>query len=502
MLYRLCRLSLPLVCLTLACLAVGTARADNELFPPTPTAKAAIDFDGRGFIVQGKRVFVVAGALHYSRVPRALWRDRLLRIKRAGYNTVQTYTFWSYHETREGQYDFSGDKDLDAYLKLIHSMNMYAIVRIGPYVNAEWSGGGWPVWLRFKPGLVVRDDNKLFLAAMDRWLDHLMPIVAANQITRGGPVIMVQLENEDPRGGGTDLPNPYFVHLRNKALALGMVVPHFFSGLNHSDNPAGGGPLDLTDRRSPWYSTEFWTGWINVYGSEPGKADRLERATWRVLANGGAGYTHYTMAGGTNFDGWNCDEQGTNYDFGAPIGQAGDNRDVYYRLKRAATFGTSFSDVLANSVNVGDKYANVAQGVPVTARQSPAGTIVFLNNADGGGPVKTQVEGSGRSRLSHGRAADVGAGRGRPHRRELRPGARRQAGPGGGARPGRQPAGPRHDAGRLRAARRSVRSPPVRARRARQAQGTAGGHQSHLLRRPTMPSRRPCSTRATRPSAC
>ena len=392
LLYRL-----PLVCLILACLAAnlngGTARADNELFPPAPTAKASIDFDGRGFIVQGKRVFVVAGALHYSRVPRALWRDRLLRIKRAGYNTVQTYTFWSYHETREGQYDFSGDKDLDAYLKLIHSMNMYAIVRIGPYVNAEWSGGGWPVWLRFKPGLVVRDDNKLFLAAMDRWLDHLMPIIAANQITRGGPVIMMQLENEDPRGGGTDLTNPYFVHLRNKALALGMVVPHFFSGLNHSDNPAGGGPLGLEGRRSPWYSTEFWTGWINVYGSEPSKADRLDRATWRVLANGGAGYTHYTMAGGTNFDAWNCDEQGTNYDFGAPIGQAGDNRDVYYRLKRAATFGTSFSDVLANSVNVGDKYANVAQGVPVTARQSPAGTIVFLNNSDGGGPVKTQVKG-------------------------------------------------------------------------------------------------------------
>ncbi len=386
-------LLLCLVCLALICLALHPTHADNELFQPTPAAKASIDFDGRGFLIGGKRTFVVAGALHYSRVPRALWRDRLLRIKRAGYNTVQTYAFWSYHETREGQYDFSGDKDLDAYLKLIHSMGMYAIVRIGPYVNAEWSGGGWPVWLRFKPGVIVRDNDKPFLTVMDHWLDHLMPIVTANQVTRGGSVIMVQLENEDPRGGGTDLTNPYFVHLRNKALALGMVVPHFFSGLNHSDNPAQGGPLDLTNRHSPWYSTEFWTGWINVYGSEPGKADHLERATWRVLANGGAGYTHYTMAGGTNFDGWNCDEQGTNYDFGAPIGQAGDNRDVYYRLKRAATFGTSFSDILADSKNVGDQYANVAQGVPVTARQSPAGTIVFLNNADGGGPVKTQVKG-------------------------------------------------------------------------------------------------------------
>ncbi len=269
------------------------------------------------------------------------------------------------------------------------------------------TGGGWPVWLRFKPGLIVRDDNAPFLTAMDRWLDHLLPIVARNQITHGGPVIMVQLENEDTRGAGTDLvyhsqrgndprdgqPNPYFVHLRNKALSLGITVPHFFSGLNHSDNPAGREPLDLTGRTSPWYSTEFWTGWINVYGSEPGKAARLDEATWRVLAYGGAGYTHYTIAGGTNFDGWNCDEQGTNYDFGAPIGQTGDLRDIYYRVKRAAQFGTSFSDILANSVNVGEQYAGVATGVSVTARQSPAGTIIFLDNSWGGSAVTTQVKG-------------------------------------------------------------------------------------------------------------
>ncbi len=217
----------------------------------------------------------------------------------------------------------------------------------------------------------------------------------------------MQLENEDTRGAGTDLtihsrrendprdgqPNPYFVHLRNKALALGIQVPHFFSGLNHSDNPAGAGPLDLTGRTSPWYSTEFWTGWINVYGSEPGRAAKLEQATWRVLAYGGAGYTHYTIAGGTNFDGWNCDEQGTNYDFGAPIGQTGDLRDVYYRVKRAALFGTSFSEILANSVNVGAQYAGAAAGVAVTARQSPAGTIVFLDNSGGTSAVTTQVQG-------------------------------------------------------------------------------------------------------------
>ena len=400
-------------CLLLTCLVVspvfaaGFPGSNDNLFPSAPAARPFIDFDGKGFLVQGRRTFIVAGSLHYSRVPRTLWRDRLLRIKRAGYNTVQTYTFWNYHELREGQYDFSGDKDFEAYLKLIHSLGMYAIIRIGPYVNAEWEGGGWPVWLRFKPGLIVREDNAPFLTAMDRWMDHLLPIVAREQITRGGPIIMVQLENEDTRGSGTDLtyhtrrendpregqPNPYFVHLRNKALSLGITVPHFFSGLNHSDNPAGREPLDLTGRTSPWYSTEFWTGWINVYGSEPGKAARLEEATWRVLAYGGAGYTHYTIAGGTNFDGWNCDEQGTNYDFGAPIGQTGDLRDIYYRVKRAALFGSSFSGILANSVNVGERFGSVAAGVSVSARQSPEGTIVFLDNSWGNRAVATQVKG-------------------------------------------------------------------------------------------------------------
>ena len=95
-----------------------------------------------------------------------MWRDRLLRIKRAGYNTVQTYTFWNYHEPEEGRFEFSGEKDLNAYLQLVHSMGLYAIVRMGPYVNAEWDTGGLPVWLRFKPGLRPMSDNGPFYAAV------------------------------------------------------------------------------------------------------------------------------------------------------------------------------------------------------------------------------------------------------------------------------------------------------------------------------------------------
>ena len=140
-------------------------------------------------------------------MPRALWRDRLLRFKRAGFNCVEVYTFWNWHEPQEGKFDFTGDHDLDAYLKLVHEMGMYAICRVGPYYCAEWDSGGYPLWLRFKPGLRVREDDPPFLNAVDHFFDRLIPIVAANQISRGGSVILVQLENEGA-SWGTDEAEP------------------------------------------------------------------------------------------------------------------------------------------------------------------------------------------------------------------------------------------------------------------------------------------------------
>ena len=116
---------------------------------------------------------------------------------------------------------------------------------------------------------------------------------------------MVQMENEHVlgggAGGGTDMPNAYYKRYYEHARKAGLEVPLFFSGLNHSDDPAGGEPFDTSQRTSPWYSTEFWTGWVGRYGMEPERAKKLERATWKVIAYGGAGYTHYTMAGGTDF---------------------------------------------------------------------------------------------------------------------------------------------------------------------------------------------------------
>ena len=365
--------------------AFGFPDANDSIFPAAPSARKFIDFDGRGFLIHGKRTFIVAGEMHYSRIPRAQWRTRLLRIKRAGYNTIQTYAFWNFHEPQEGKFNFSGDRDLDAYLKLIHSLGMYAIVRMGPYVNAEWDTGGLPVWLRFKPGLIPMNDDPPFWEAVNPYFDKLIPILAANQITRGGPIIMVQMENENNRGGGTDLPDTYYSKYRDRVARGGITVPSFFSGLNHSDHPAGDDPFDTSQRTSPWYTTEFWTGWISRYGVDEDRGRKLERETWKIIAYGGAGYTHYMLSGGSDFDTWNNSEQAASYDFGAPIGQTGDLRGDYYWVKRAAMFAGSFPAVLADSVATegGGGLAPTNGGVRLTSRTGRAGAIVFLDNNNG-----------------------------------------------------------------------------------------------------------------------
>lgn len=381
----------------LGLLLIGTtaqlARADDGIFPPAPAAAPYINFDGRGFLLNGKRTFIASGGMEYCRVPRALWRDRLLRLKRAGFNCVEIYNMWNFHEPKKGQFDFSGDHDLDAFLKMVKAMDLYAIVRVGPYVCAEWDSGGYPVWLRFEPGVRVREANPQFEAAVDRYWEKLIPIVAANQINRGGAVILVQLENEHPQGWGKEMPNAYFTHLRDKAVSLGLQVPYFFSGLHHGSDPAGNGPWSSTGRTNPWFTTEFWSVWYDRYGQTKADADTYDRRMWKVLAYGGNGLNFYMLYGGTNFASWNDDEDTSSYDYGAAIGQAGDLRPTFYRFKRAALFARSFQTVLEDSDNATETYKSAATDatIRVTARQSPAGTILFLDN-NGTQPVKTQVK--------------------------------------------------------------------------------------------------------------
>jgi beta-galactosidase len=312
---------------------------DVGMFPPTVPARPYINFDGRGFIIHGRRIFIASGSMHYARVPRALWAGRLLKMKRAGFNTVETYIFWSYQEPRAGQFDFKGRHNLAAFLNLVHKLGLYAILRVGPYCDGEWSQGGWPVWLRFIPGLAVRRADKPFLNAVNGYFNKLLPIVAAHQINHGGAVIMVQLENEDSQGWGNVIPNGYYKFLYAKARAMGIDVPMFFSGMHHGTNAAGAGPWSTRHRTCPWLTTEMHTGWFNLYRTHPPWLSRLtHQAMWQVIAYGGNGYDAYLAVGGTTPSFYVNGPVGPSYDFCAPIGQAGDLRPLYYIYKTANYF--------------------------------------------------------------------------------------------------------------------------------------------------------------------
>lgn len=363
------------------------AQVNDHIFPAAAEARKYIDFDSRGFLINGKRTFLVSAGMEYARIPHQLWYDRLLRLKRDGFNCVEIYTFWNFHEPQEGRFDFIGDHDLDAFLKTVKQLGMYCIVRVGPYYCAEWDSGGYPLWLRFKDNMIVRSPNAEFEKYMDRFFDKLIPIVSNNQINKGGSVILVQLENEHPAAWGTNIPNDYFKHLQDKALSLGIKVPYFFSGLHHGSDPAGTKKLSLDEpnRPNPWFSTEFWSVWYNVYGSTQKDADTYGRRTWKIIAHGGNGYNYYMAHGGTNFGYTNNNENAASYDYGAAVGQTGDLRPIYYQFKRNALFARGFEAILENSVAT-DAYKQLLSdtAIVVTARHSDAGDIVFFDHKSTG----------------------------------------------------------------------------------------------------------------------
>lgn len=360
-------------------------QSNDHMFPAAKVAKPFIDFDSHGFMVNGKRTYLVSAGVEYARIPRALWRERLLKLKRAGFNCIEIYTFWNYHEPIEGRFDFSGEKDLDAFLKLIHELGMYSIPRVGPYYCAEWDFGGYPVWLRQKKGMIARTADTAFVKYTDRFFDRLLPIVVNNQINKGGSVIMVQLENEHPAAWGTYIANPYFQYLVDKAVKMGVVVPYFLSGMHHGHDPAED-TKDLFDskRPSPWFSTEFWVDWFDKYGSGEKEAVDFARRTWKIVSRGGNGYNFYMAHGGSNFGYTNDDEDAASYDYGAALGQTGDLRPMYYAFKRIGYFARSFEDILENS-NASDskRLTVINDSINQNTRTSASGDIVFLDNKTG-----------------------------------------------------------------------------------------------------------------------
>lgn len=310
------------------------------------------------FVLDGKAIQIHSGEMHYSRIPQPYWRDRLKMMKAMGLNAVATYVFWNYHEIAPGVWDFkSGNKNLAEYIKIAQEEGLFVILRPGPYVCAEWEFGGYPWFLQNVPNMVIRGNNAEYLAATKLYFTQLYNQVKDLQITKGGPIIMVQGENEFGSYVAQRKDIPLAEHKKYSGAVfqqlkdIGFEVPFFTSdgswlfegGALPGALPTANGEGDVTKLKTvvnqfnngegPYMVAEFYPGWLDHW-AEPFPTQKLEqtvRQTKKYLDNG-VSFNYYMIHGGTNFgftSGANYDKEHdiqpdmTSYDYDAPISEAG-----------------------------------------------------------------------------------------------------------------------------------------------------------------------------------
>ncbi|KAM3624499.1 uncharacterized protein V6R79_024275 [Siganus canaliculatus] len=319
----------------------------------------SIDYKKDCFRKDGARFRYISGSIHYSRIPRVYWKDRLLKMYMAGLNAIQTYVPWNYHEETPGQYNFSGDRDLQHFLQLANDIGLLVILRPGPYICGEWDMGGLPAWLLKKKDIVLRSSDPDYIAEVDKWMGKLLPMVKPYLYQNGGPIITVQVENEYGSYFACDY--NYMRHLTQLfRFHLGDEVVLFTTdggGVNYLkcgsiqglyatvDFGAGGnvtaafGAQRHAEPRGPLVNSEFYTGWLDHWGSRHAvvSSARVVKTLSEMLAVG-ANVNLYMFIGGSNFGYWNganepYGAQPTSYDYDAPLTEAGDLTEKYFAIR-------------------------------------------------------------------------------------------------------------------------------------------------------------------------
>lgn len=312
---------------------------------------------GEDFLLNGEPFRLLGGAVHYFRIPRAYWRDRLLKLKECGLNTVETYVPWNAHEPTEGNFCFDGMLDLGAFLDVAAELGLYAIVRPGPYICAEWEGGGLPAWLLTIPGMQIRCDHEPYLEKVQAFFQRLFPILIPRLCTNGGNILMVQVENEYGSYGND---KGYLRKLEELYRKLGVdcllyrsdgddpsmmhaAETGIYAADNFGSDPAGHKKkMESLGYSAPFFCGEYWCGWFDHWHekhhrrSAQNVADEME-----TFLRIGGHLNFYMFCGGTNFGFWNGanDVPGeyapttTSYDYDALLTETGDRTEKYYRVR-------------------------------------------------------------------------------------------------------------------------------------------------------------------------
>jgi len=330
--------------------------------------KHTFEIKGGNFLYDGKPVQIHSGEMHFARVPEAYWRQRLQMMKAMGLNTVATYVFWNYQETSPGVWDFKTDnRNIAEFIKIAGEEGMMVILRPGPYACAEWEFGGYPWWLQKVKSLVIRSYNQPFLDSCRTYINHLAAQVKNLQITHGGPIIMVQVENEfgsyvaQRKDISLEDHKKYSAAIKQQLIDAGFDVPLFtadgsslFNGGTISGAlPTANGEDNIENLKKvvneyhngegPYMVAEFYPGWLDHW-AEPFQKVSTESvvAQTEKYLKAGVSFNYYMIHGGTNFaftSGANYDEKHdilpdiTSYDYDAPISEPGWATPKYMALR-------------------------------------------------------------------------------------------------------------------------------------------------------------------------
>ena len=333
----------------------------------------------RAFLLNGEPFVIKAAELHYPRIPKPYWEQRIKMCKAMGMNTICLYIFWNYHEPEEGKFDFSGQKDIAAFCRLAQENGMYIIVRPGPYVCAEWEMGGLPWWLLKKKDIKLREHDPYFMERVQLFMDEIGKQLADLQISRGGNIIMMQVENEY---GSYGVNKPYVAAIRDMVRKAGFTdVPLFQCDWNSNfENNAlddllwtmnfgTGANVDDQFKRlkelrpnTPLMCSEYWSGWFDHWGAkhETRSADDLVNGLKEMLDKN-ISFSLYMTHGGTSFGHWgganfpNFSPTCTSYDYDAPINESGKPTQKFYAVR----------DLLAGYLPESETLPEIPDTIPV-----------------------------------------------------------------------------------------------------------------------------------------
>nr|CDS15015.1 beta galactosidase [Echinococcus granulosus] len=333
----------------------------------------SIDQENGVFLKDGEPFRYISGSLHYFRIPRIYWEDRLLKAKSAGLDAIQIYIPWNFHEPKPGEYLFDNERDVVEFINLAQRIGLLVLVRAGPYICAEWDFGGLPPWLlSSNPKLELRSSDPEYLKPVIRWFGQLLPKLKPLIYQNGGPIIMIQLENE--YGSYFTCDQEYLSALYEYArfilgdeiilyttdgnnmieLRCGSSDRRLFAtvdfGVDEAKHPNDSfKALQQFQPHGPLVNSEYYSGWLDHWGEKRHVVDANAVAEgalnlWNMSQ--GVSFNIYMFHGGTNFGLWSGANSPTefiitSYDYDAPISEAGDItakylilRDLFYRLKQ------------------------------------------------------------------------------------------------------------------------------------------------------------------------